>query len=304
LLTEERYDGPAEQVEFLAALGLVSDVAEPTAEGRKLYDATFVRGDDDAAQQVLVEALLRYPPAMAILQLLSGAHGIGRRNVEAVLRSRGFLDSHPDRCIGSLLMLLNHAELVEYSKSNRSVRVIWTPSDQSATPRCVFVSRETPFGNRAWLRALLRSCDEFVYWLDKHFLPAMFDDLWSSADGNRISEVRILSLHNSDIVTRKTLRLYTSLVQELGSKGIKVEWRVVDSRLVRDTHDRWVISASSAWNVPNANAILSGQNSEIVRSESVGQLLQLFLGYWEKATHVLDIRGKSEVVPRLVAVQM
>lgn len=301
-LVEGSYSGPAERLEFLISLGLVSNIEEPTKEGRKLYDAVFIHNDDDAAQQVLAEALLRYPPAMAILQLLGGARGVNRENVVAVLRSRGFFHSQSDGCIGSLLMLLNRAKLVRYNKANRSIQVIWRPLDEPTTPKCMFVSRETPFGNRACLRALLRSCNEFIYWFDKHFLPAMFDDLWSSADGNVVFEVRILSLHDPDIVTRKTLQLYTAFVRELGAKGIKVEWRVVDSRLVRDTHDRWIISASSAWNVPNANAILSGQNSEILRSESVSQLLQLFTDYWEAATHVLDIRDKSNTRSRLAAV--
>lgn len=168
-------------------------------------------------------------------------------------------------------------------------------------PTCVFVSHETPFGNRAWLRAVLRSCDKFVYWLDKHFLPVMLDELWSSVDGNAVSEVRILSLYDPNIVTRRSLRLYKDFTREMSGKGIETEWRVVDSRLIRDTHDRWVISATSAWNVPNANAILSGQTSEILRSRSEDQLVQLFAGYWEKAIHVLDVRDGSEGVPTLAS---
>lgn len=116
LLREACNDGPADRVRFLVALGLVSDTSQTTESGKTLYDAVFVHGDEDVAQRVLTEALLCYPPAMAILQLLSRARGVSRKNVEAVSRSRGFLHGQADRCIGSLLMLLNRAEFVEYDK--------------------------------------------------------------------------------------------------------------------------------------------------------------------------------------------
>jgi len=58
---------------------------------------------------------------------------------------------------------------------------------------------------------------------------------------------------------------------------------VIDSTKIRNTHDRWVIGADTARNVPNVNAIYTGQHSEMHVSPRRADLSGLFDGYWAEA---------------------
>jgi hypothetical protein len=65
-----------------------------------------------------------------------------------------------------------------------------------------------------------------------------------------------------------------------------VEWRVIDSTKIRDTHDRWIIGDESARNVPNVNAIISGQHSELNLSSQRDEISQLFEAYWAESNPI------------------
>jgi hypothetical protein len=63
---------------------------------------------------------------------------------------------------------------------------------------------------------------------------------------------------------------------------VTLSWRTIDSAKVSKTHDRWILGADSARNVPNVNAIYTGQHSELNRSDLCESLQKLFDGYWEE----------------------
>ena len=270
---------------FLVALGF-TDHHGLTELGRSYFLERFIRKDEGAATQHLREAVLRYEPAQAIVQLLAGVRKPERSTAATVLRSAGFGEGLSDRVLGFLLMLMHKAEVIRYSKGEGSFVVLETPASVETPPDAVFVSPSTPFGNKAWLRKILREAETELLWMDKHFMPAMFEQIWETADGNKVHEIKILSL-SLDMNTGKSgLRDYRDLKRELAHRGVKLEWRVIDSKQSRDTHDRWIVTGDLAWNVPNSNAILSGQNSEIKRSEEARKVRQIFLGYWEDAHEV------------------
>lgn len=266
---------------FLCELGLLAEDGKLTAAGRRYFDLRFIRREDGLASEVLQQCLLNYRPAEAICQLLAGVPGAERGNAESVLRSQGMGDGLTDRSLGSLLALMSAAGLIRYYKGK--IEVLVQPARLDAPPDSVFVSRATPFGNKIWLRRILQECDDFIYWLDKHFLPVAFEPLWEIADGNRISEIKVLSLrleHNSG---RKALRDYRDLRSELAGRKISLEWRVVESALIKDTHDRWIIGSATARNVPDVGTIYSGNHSELNRSDQAEVLCRLFEGYWVNA---------------------
>jgi hypothetical protein len=127
-------------------------------------------------------------------------------------------------------------------------------------------------------------------WLDKHFTTAALEALWEAVDGNRVSNVRILSLFMEDYHSgRKVKRDFGHLRTELANRGVTLEWRVIDSTLIRDTHDRWIVSDTSARNIPNVNAIFSGQHSELNASHQREELKTLFDGYWDKAVDIEEV---------------
>jgi hypothetical protein len=270
---------------FLAAIGLLRDDRASLSErGQAYFNARFITGDGEAADAALHGCLMDHPPATAVAQLLAGVPGADRARVETVLRSQGF-GGVSDRAVGSLLKLMDRAGLVEYNSRTSSVRVLDSPvtADSDAVPSSVYVSPATPFGNKVWLRRVLAECRGSIDWLDKHFMPVAFEPLWEAVDGARVSRVRILSLRLADHDGKRTLRQYRDLRSELAGRAVDLSWRTIDSTKIRDTHDRWVISADTARNVPNVNAIYTGQHSEMHASPQRAELSRLYDGYWADA---------------------
>jgi hypothetical protein len=268
---------------FLEAIGFV-DGGALTESGTRYFTSKFIRRDEESARTTLQGVLVDYPPVSVICQFLSGVPDADKSNAESILRNQGMGAGLTERSLGSLLSLMSATGVIRYSKGR--IEVLVHPAQMETVPTSVFISRVTPYGNRAWLRRILRECEGFIYWLDKHFLPVALEALWEIADGDRITEIRVLSLKLDQNSGRKALRDYRDLVAELGQKSIRMEWRVIDSQLIKDTHDRWVIGASTARNVPDVGTIYSGNHSELNRSDQASELRVLFEGYWANANPI------------------
>src|SRR5665213_175591 len=154
-----------------------------------------------------------------------------------------------------------------------------------ATPRRCDIKAYWPdqFSNTLWMTRVLRECEGHIYWIDKHFQPGGLEMIADAADGTRVSGVRVLSLQLEGNSSAKTRRKYQALKQEPQGKGITFEWRFIDSALVKATHDRWIISEATARNLPDVGTVLSGNHSEISKSEHADRLNQEFETYWAHA---------------------
>ena len=266
---------------FLASLGLIDDKAELTNRGKALFQAVWIARDVDAAKQIAHVALLQNPEALAICQLLYGLPNAQKSTVESVLRSCNLEVGLTNRRLGTLLTILSSYEIISYNRG--TIRVLNSPFSEGTVPPSVFISRETPFSNQMWLAKVLKECTEHIFWLDKHFQPIGLESILEAADGNAISEIRVLSLKLESNSTLRTRKKYQALQQELLIKGIAFEWRFIDSKLIRTTHDRWVIGAREARNIPDVSTIYSGNNSEISKSEHHIRLKKEFEQYWIQA---------------------
>jgi hypothetical protein len=180
---------------------------------------------------------------------------------------------------------MNGAGLIRYAKG-KGLAVLAQPTHNEAPPPTILISPQTPFANRVWLRRILEECNDFIYWLDKHFLPVGLEALWEACDGNRISHVRILSLSMPENSGPRAVKAYRLLQLDLAIRSITLDWRFINSQLVRNDHDRWIIGSKTARNVPNVNAIFSGQYSELNSSSSYVDLRALFDSYWSTADRV------------------
>ncbi len=96
--------------------------------------------------------------------------------------------------------------------------------------------------------------------------------------------MRILSLELDGNSSSRVRKKYLALQQELSGKDITLEWRFINSTLVRETHDRWVIGDSTARNLPDVGTIFSGNHSEISKSDHAERLNKTFEGYWLQGT--------------------
>jgi len=282
----ERRLTSAEDAEFLIALGLLTDAATLTPTGQAYFDAAFIDRDERSVVLAIQTALREYAPTQAILQRLYGVPHVDKSIVDSVLRNVGLGADLTDRKLGTLLTLLDRAEVIRYVRSKGELSVLLPPMDNGQVPSTIFVSRETPFSNVMWLGRVLKQCEGHIFWIDKHFQPAGLEALADIADGNRISEIRVLSLKLPDNSTPKAMKAYRSLKTELANRGITLEWRFVDSSVVRDSHDRWVIGANSAYNVPDVGTVMSGNKSEMAKSDSSARLKADFETYWAQGQEV------------------
>lgn len=268
------------ELDLLRSLGLVASGGTLTSAGAAYFEAAFIHRDLDVSTRILGLAVADYPPASLVLQALAGVKQPTRDVARTVLRRHGYGENLTDRALGALLVLMRRAGLITYGPLSGAIHVEAPPSTAIATPATLLVSPDTPYTNKMWLRRVLAECTGSIRWLDKHFLPAAFGDLLAVADAQRITRVRVLSLaldgHESRLARRDT----ADATAELLNRGITLEWHVIDAPEVRDTHDRWIIGDATAWNVPNVNAILSGQHSELSRSDNRDQLAALFDRYW------------------------
>ncbi len=270
---------------FVRSLGLVESLAPKlTPVGQAFFSARFIEEDNDRAREIIRSQLLECcPESAAIAQTLAKRPSVARKVAESVLRNQGYGEGLTDRRLGSLLALMSWSEMLDYAKREGRIRVLVAPLTETDLPKSIFINPDTPWTNRKRLEQVLGYADGYLYWLDKHFLPAGLDCLGDVIDGSRVSEVRVLSLELEENNSKRARREYRDLSRELTARGVDLEWRFIDSRDVRDTHDRWIISRSTAWNVPNLNAILSGQHSEISETTNREELLPMFNRAWERA---------------------
>ncbi|MEO6109482.1 MAG: hypothetical protein ABIP50_00515 [Candidatus Saccharimonadales bacterium] len=264
---------------FLVDIGLIDESGLLTATGSAYFQAQFIRRLEDDADQIVRDALLTNRPVQAILQHQFGVQGADKDSAEAALRFHELDMGLNARTLGSLLTLMARFGLIRYVRG--SIDVIESPIEDGTVPSSMFISRDTPFSNGVWLKRALRELRGFVFWLDKNFIPAGLESIWEAADGNKIGRVHILSIPMPASLGRKPKARYLALKTELQSRGIELEWRFIDSTQIRDTHDRWIIGNNMAWNVPDVNTLLSGNNSEISQSSNAGKLVEVFSKYWD-----------------------
>lgn len=274
---------------FLKKLGFISDDtlgAELTELGQTYYDARFIRSDTSASNEITKSAILKFPPAEVLLQLLHGVENAKRDNALAVLKSRGFWCYADETPLTHFLLLLNQVGLITYSKKHRTLRILHNVHDgQKEVPQNIFIDNSTPYSNIEWLRRILSDCSGYIYWLDKHFLKQGLSYIWEVADANKVTKILIISLFLKEH-DKSTIKEYRRFKEELANKGITLEWLVIDSTEIRDTHDRWILSKNVGWNLPNLGTILSGSRSEINKSLNHDDIEKAFKSYYKKAKEI------------------
>lgn len=263
---------------FLESLDLVDKQGQLTARGKELFTALFIAPNPVTAADAMRSALLQNTETLAICQALYGVPNVGKQNAESVLRAQHLSEGLTDRSLGTLLTILSLFGVISYKRGQ--IEILEPPISEGVVPASVFISRDTPFSNTLWLTRVLRECSGHIYWFDKHFQPGGLEIIADAADGNRVSDIRVLSLKLDDNSSSKTRKKYQALQRELQGKGIAFEWRFIDSTLVRSVHDRWIIGDATARNVPDVGTVLSGNYSEIAKSEHADRLNLEFEQYW------------------------
>lgn len=259
---------------------------ELTESGRAVFEALYIRRDG-SEKEVLKHLLLAFPPTVAIQQYLWGVASVDVEQVLTVLKTTGFWCYDSREPLTHFLDFLNYAEIVNYNKKTRVVKVLVSP-DTPRAPRNVFIDPSRPFSNIMLVKRVLGECEGGIYWLDKHFQKEGLEWLWAIADAEKITEMRILSLDMGDVnLGTDARKYYRRFKQEMANKNISVVWATIDSKLIRDTHDRWILDGVGlVRNIPNVNAISSGQRSELNATDNYDEARKAFDGYWSQSTEI------------------
>ncbi|KKU03986.1 MAG: hypothetical protein UX88_C0011G0012 [Candidatus Woesebacteria bacterium GW2011_GWC2_47_16] len=275
--------------DFLTGIGIIDAIntGELTVIGKSLFEASFIRHDDVEEQRIIQDLLLAFPPTQAVQQYLWGVKDITIDQVLTVLKVTNFWIFEEKRLLTHFLDLLNLGKIIKYDRKNRKITILIS-TDQTKTPRSVYIEPTRPYGNIYWAKRILSECEGFIYWFDKHFMKDAFDWIYTVADANKISDIRILSLdlgeHNLNKQAKKD---YKRLKDELAKKKISLEWRTIHNDKVKDAHDRWIIGDKEyVRNLPDVNTILSGKRSEMMSSDNYDKVISAFRDYWDAGVEV------------------
>lgn len=131
------------------------------------------------------------------------------------------------------------------------------------SPPPTLITPETPYTNKKIFWDAFRSCQGYIYWVDKYFSNAGLELLAESKlDSKRVERVKILT--SSARINEGFRKLFKDLKEELNNNGIKLELRVIiDPKVTSSFHDRWIISKNKCFNVTSTDVAARGQYSEI-----------------------------------------
>ena len=158
---------------------------------------------------------------------------------------------------------LTDQELTRMQIIKSEQRMIKYIEEKSRLAFSAVIEPHNPFSNLSNLRQALRACEQYIWWADPHFQSRALEQLAEVVDQERLQEIRILSSFN--VVEEFDRRNWQLFVKEMTGKGIRAEWRTTEKRLM---HDRFIIGANIAFNVPPVGTLFTGTYAEISVTEN------------------------------------
>jgi hypothetical protein len=147
------------------------------------------------------------------------------------------------------------------------------------------ISPQNPFTNRIIFTNMLKSCDGYIYWVDKFFSKKGME-LLSESVGKNIKKIKIIM--SIDKVDENFRSLYKSFKKEMQNKEIKCELKVItESKIKSSIHDRFIITKYESYNIPSPDIIARGQLSEISKSKNKEKLEKEFKKLWETSKDII-----------------
>ena len=168
-------------------------------------------------------------------------------------------------------------------KKVESIKTIFEVIRKPMLPsETVLISPEKPFTNRKIFWDIIKSCNKYIYWIDKYFSMSGFELLSESLNFKNVKKIYILM--SVDKTSENIRNIYKIFKKELKSKNITCELKVIiDKKIISSIHDRWIISKNVCYNVPSTDTILRGQYSEIKKTSNKPP----FLNWWKKSRNII-----------------
>lgn len=148
------------------------------------------------------------------------------------------------------------------------------------------ISPLNPFTNKVIFLNILKSCDDYLFWVDKYFSKKGLELLAESVS-EKIKEIKIImSVDKVDELFRSSFKDFK---KEMENKNISCELRVIiDSKIKSSIHDRFIITKYDSYNIPSPDTIARGQLSEISKSGNKQELEKEFNNIWFKSKDIIQ----------------
>lgn len=176
------------------------------------------------------------------------------------------LVSKDDGALRSIARLLSREILSEIMSKEKSNDYLIEPDD--------------PFGNKSNFGKIIRSCTNYLWWVDRYITREGLELLYEFLNKDEINEVKILTTGVN--INNNTKAWLVDFQKSLENKGINFEFRVMSKELVDKVHDRWIISLDICYSVQSPNTIYKGQYSEMKLTE----YRPPFMDWWSKSPEI------------------
>jgi hypothetical protein len=141
------------------------------------------------------------------------------------------------------------------------------------------ISPERLFSNKVIIWNTIKSCEDYIYWIDKYFSKEGLELLVQSLDKAKVKTVKILT--SVDKADESLRRLFKDFRNEMKNNQTFCELRViVDSKLKSSIHDRWIVSKNNSFNIPSPDVVARGQYSEVKKTDNTPP----FDDWWNKSS--------------------
>lgn len=160
---------------------------------------------------------------------------------------------------------------------------------RSRTQRTYQIEPGKDYSNLIAIRSILRLCSRHIKWLDKHFRRRALEWILGEIEENtlqNVTNIRILAGRYNNITHRlqNDFRLFKT---ECQTRGIQAEFRVItQTDLLRDIHDRYILSHNITFNILPVRSIELGQWGEMFQTQRPPPFDQ----FWQQATDLLSMR--------------
>jgi hypothetical protein len=143
------------------------------------------------------------------------------------------------------------------------------------------MSPETPFSNRLQMERIIKSCNNYLFWVDKYFSLEGLKFLSQFLDSNEVREIKILT--SIEKIDENFRGLFKSFKSEMKNKKVDCKLRIMDRKTGSQIHDRWIISQDRCFNSPSPDVVARGQYSEFKETKNKPP----FEEWWQKSKDII-----------------
>lgn len=148
------------------------------------------------------------------------------------------------------------------------------------------ISPDKPFSNRLAFVNTLKSCHEYIYWMEKYFTKKGLEFLKDALEEADVLEIRIVM--PLEQVNEEFRKQFKDFRDEAKAGGVDVGLKVIiDLKWKSSIHDRFIISKYDAFNIPSPDVAARGQLSEINKSNNREKLMQEFTKAWDMGKDII-----------------